>query len=263
MTRCAGRVLHARIADVPLLRHRPVEHRCAGRHLVDRERQMAAETPSSVSRRPSPVMLRQSGYRSFDAGVHLLPEADRGRAVDGQARVTSRSSRKVRIAPIALDDDAIVRGPRDAEGGIVPTDASCSAPASRTRTSGRTPRCRRPGSGSRGRRSRGRRASSGSRAVSSHRDVLPCRSASRSEVDDHVVDRSHGAADQLGFQIRHGLVVHAAQRPFALVEGHAALDEPRGETVFLELAGAPRASEEPALVITSLWFDDEGAREPG
>src|SRR5919198_2230983 len=167
---------------------------------------------------------------------------------------------EVRIVPITVHHDRIGDRPPDAEGGVVPPDAA----------------------GSRRHVRRGhliehlRGVLEGLEAVCEalgdvdhlsvlggerDREVERERGRVRAQVDDHVVDGPHGAADQLGLRVRAHLVVHAPERPALLVERDAALDEPRVEPVPLDLVLAPRAGEEAAMVLQPLGLDDDRARQ--
>ena len=73
-----------RSPQVPLARHRPVEHRRAGGNLVDRVRADSLED-ANVARRPSPVRLRQIGYSSAMSACMAFPAAAGSTAAGGLA----------------------------------------------------------------------------------------------------------------------------------------------------------------------------------
>ena len=92
-------------------------------------------------------------------------------------------------------------------------------------------------------------------------DVLEIRGALRPEVDDDVDDRAARAPDDLGLGRRRELEVHSAEGAGCAVERHVRLGDHRLQPVALELVLAERAGEVPAVVLTALEVDDEGARQ--
>src|SRR5206468_1201010 len=81
------------------------------------------------------------------------------------------------------------------------------------------------------------------------------------EVDDHVEDGSPSALDELDLGVGRRLIVDATQRAPTRVDRDTALDEARLESARGELARAPDAREEPALVGQRLELDQVGAGE--
>jgi hypothetical protein len=55
--------------------------------------------------------------------------------------------------------------------------------------------------------------------------------------------------------------MHAAQRSFAKVEGHAALSQLRSKSLRRELVGTVRSGEKSSLIRVRLDFNDEGTRQ--
>ena len=78
-----------------------------------------------------------------------------------------------------------------------------------------------------------------------------------SEVDNDVVNGSPRAANQFSFFVGSDLVVHAPQRSFLPVEGHAALGQPWIKAIFHKLPLAPGAGEKSPLIFVPLGLDDE------
>src|SRR5476649_2108842 len=75
-------------------------------------------TIRSVSRRPSPVMLRQTGINSA-ASARISFAARRASGSEHESAIMD----KIRIGSVSLAHDRIFDWPLDAEGGIVPTDS--------------------------------------------------------------------------------------------------------------------------------------------
>jgi hypothetical protein len=83
------------------------------------------------------------------------------------------------------------------------------------------------------------------------------------QVDDDVVDRPSGAANQLGLLIGRGLPVHAAQCAPAQIQRDVALCEVGVQSMGLELAAAERAGKEAALVADRFQTDQECTLQRG
>ena len=69
----AGGVLHPRVTDVPFVRDRPVEHRDAGRNLVEREWKTTADPAERFAHAVAGDAAAKR-IELLDAGVHLSPE---------------------------------------------------------------------------------------------------------------------------------------------------------------------------------------------
>ena len=69
------RILNVAVLDVPFFRDRPVEHLGAGCHLMGLKRDQFTKA-KRLCRRPSPVMLRQSGNSSQINSI-ILADFDR------------------------------------------------------------------------------------------------------------------------------------------------------------------------------------------
>lgn len=85
----------------------------------------------------------------------------------------------------------------------------------------------------------------------------------RAHIDNHVVDRAHGAADQLRLRMRSILIVHAAQGSAFLVEGNAALSWTEVDALPIEFMATVRAGKKTALIHIPLRFDEVSALQDG
>jgi hypothetical protein len=100
-------------------------------------------------------------------------------------------------------------------------------------------------------------------ALGAQLDAEPAQKRRRSgaQVDDRVPDGARHAADDLGFLVGRGVVVHAAQGEGARVPRQVALRPGRGQAVRGELVVTVGAGEEPPLVDATIELDDDSARQ--
>src|ERR1043166_1173592 len=82
-----------------------------------------------------------------------------------------------------------------------------------------------------------------------------------SEIDDHVVDRASGAANQLDLGIGRHLVVHAAERPGAGAVREVPLNKARPQPADGKLLLTPHPGEEAPFVPQKLGLDEVRAGE--
>ena len=93
-----------------------------------------------------------------------------------------------------------------------------------------------------------------------HGIPLPVGRQLRTQVDDHVEQRSAGRPDDLGLRVRRRLEVHAAQRAAPVIEGEIALRHHRLDAMGAEFLRQPGHREEAALVMDRLDVDHPRAR---
>ena len=79
------------------------------------------------------------------------------------------------------------------------------------------------------------------------------------EIEDHVIDRSHRTSNELGLFMRSGLKVHPAQGAFLLVERNAALHQPWIQPMHFKFTLTPNASKKAAFVLLLFRFKDKRA----
>src|SRR6266511_3367504 len=179
-----------------------------------------------VLRKPSPVMLRQTGYSSAMSSCMAVPASAGSVAAITSLMVTYQ------FPPVAAS-----RGPAD------PLDALPVGPAPVALR--HHPHLGGP--------------------VDPERRVVVAQAPGRvrTQVDDHVVDRSVAAADQLGLLVRRRLPVHAPHGAPVPVQRDVALHRGGVEAVLGELPGAEGAREQAALVGVRLRVDHERVRKSG
>ena len=103
----AALILDPRIANVPFARHRPIEHRCSGRHLVDRQRQTLLDSverlPDAVSRNAATDRdrARRRGYTTRSRCSWLSSDR-RPTAACSRGTDLGPVDDKIRVAPISL-----------------------------------------------------------------------------------------------------------------------------------------------------------------
>src|SRR5712692_10097060 len=213
----------------------------------------------SVSRSPSPVMLRQMGYSSAISRCICWPTPAGSRRLCSSRMFTfvdRFSSGEIGIPLIALEDDALCRRPLDAERRVVPPDASgplrgigprhqvedFSVVLERLETVRETLR---------------RVEHLAVFGRKRHGDVPFEVRRIRPQVNDDVVDRSPDAAHQLGFLVGSGLEMHPAQSALSPVEGDVALLDVRVQPVRLKLPPAEGAGKIAPVILPPLGFDDK------
>src|SRR6266403_5188891 len=79
------------------------------------------------------------------------------------------------------------------------------------------------------------------------------------QIDDHIVNCSSCAADELGFGAGRNLIMHAAKCALHLVERYVALRRSWIQAVRLDLLLAPGARKEAPLIFVLLQLDDESS----
>jgi hypothetical protein len=79
----------------------------------------------------------------------------------------------------------------------------------------------------------------------------------RTELNTHVIDRSHSAADQLGFRVWSGLIVQATQGALLGIEGNVALHPAETEATYGKLVLAPGTGKKAALVFQPFRVNNE------
>src|SRR4029453_1944134 len=193
----------------------------------------------SVSRPPSPVMLRQIGKRRRISSIMRAPAG----TLPGAAALGMEGLRReARPGAITRRDHARRLGPGDPESGIVEAEAPrciggvgdahlvehlavvAESEEAVGEASGHVEPPMAPG----GELDRGPLGEAG-RAFA--------------QVYDHVVDGAGDAGDQLVLGVRRRLQVHAPERPALPVEGDALLYVLRGEPALRELPPAAGAAE--------------------
>src|SRR5215470_6676062 len=215
----------------------------------------------NVLRTPSPVMLRQMGYRSASS-AHISRPTRAGsvgsRAVSGVTSAGRLSWAKGRIVLVTVEDGPIIGWPRDSECRIVPADPARVLWGVRRR-----------------------------HLIGDLRVVLEClksvraalrhidhavilgaqenahiaakRWGGRSQIDDHVENRASRTADELRFLVGRRLIVQAAKGALALVHGDRALGDAGIQSVGGPFALTPDPGEEASRVLQRFRVDDEDA----
>jgi len=83
------------------------------------------------------------------------------------------------------------------------------------------------------------------------------------QIDDHIVDRSHRTSNELGLFMRSGLKVQSAKGALSPVKRYAALHQPWIQPMRFKLTLTPSASKKATFVVLLFRFKDKRVRESG